>query len=53
MSNTIDLIKNHRSIREYLDKDIPEELVDEILKSAQAMPNSINWTTDICYSCKR
>lgn len=42
MSNTIDKIKNHRSIRQYLDKEVPNELIDEILKSAQAMPNSIN-----------
>lgn len=42
MNNTIDTIKNHRSIREYLDKDVPNELIDEIVKSAQAMPNSIN-----------
>lgn len=42
MNNTIDTIKNHRSIRQYLDKDISDEMVDEIVKSAQAMPNSIN-----------
>jgi len=42
MNNTIDKIKNHRSIRQYLDKEVPNELIDEILKSAQAMPNSIN-----------
>ena len=42
MNNTIETIKNHRSIRQYLDKDIPNEIVDEILKAAQAMPNSIN-----------
>lgn len=42
MNNTIETIKNHRSIRQYLDKDIPNEIVDEIVKAAQAMPNSIN-----------
>ena len=42
MNETIKLIKQHRSIRQYLDKDISEELVDEILKASQAMPNSIN-----------
>ncbi|AWK51547.1 NADPH-dependent oxidoreductase [Clostridium beijerinckii] len=42
MNNTIDTIKNHRSIRQYLDKDVPAELIDDIVKSAQAMPNSIN-----------
>jgi FMN reductase [NAD(P)H] len=42
MNETINLIKQHRSIRQYLDKDISEELVDEVLKATQAMPNSIN-----------
>ncbi len=42
MNKTIEIIKNHRSIRQYLDKDVSDELVDEIVKSAQAMPNSIN-----------
>ena len=42
MNNTIEIIKNHRSIRQYLDKDIPDEIIDEIIMSAQAMPNSIN-----------
>ena len=42
MNNTIETIKNHRSIRQYLDKDVPDEIVDEIVKAAQAMPNSIN-----------
>lgn len=42
MNNTIDTMKNHRSIRQYLDKDVSDELINEIIKSAQAMPNSIN-----------
>jgi FMN reductase [NAD(P)H] len=42
MNETIKLIQDHRSIRSYLDKDISEEVLDHILKSAQAMPNSIN-----------
>ncbi|OOM14388.1 NADPH-dependent oxidoreductase [Clostridium saccharobutylicum] len=42
MNNTIDTIKNHRSIRQYLDKEVSDELIDEIVKSAQYMPNSIN-----------
>lgn len=42
MNNTIENIKNHRSIRQYLDKDISDEIIDEIIKAAQAMPNSIN-----------
>lgn len=42
MNNVIETITNHRSIREYLDKDISDEIVDEIVRAAQAMPNSIN-----------
>lgn len=42
MNNTIEIIKNHRSIRQYLDKDISDEIIDEIIHAAQAMPNSIN-----------
>jgi FMN reductase [NAD(P)H] len=42
MNETIKLIQNHRSIRSYLDKNISEEALDQILKSAQSMPNSIN-----------
>jgi FMN reductase [NAD(P)H] len=42
MNETIKLIQNHRSIRSYLDKNISEETLDQILKSAQSMPSSIN-----------
>ncbi|BCJ92583.1 NADPH-dependent oxidoreductase [Anaerocolumna cellulosilytica] len=42
MNETIQLIQNHRSIRSFLDKDIDNEIIDEILKSSQAMPSSIN-----------
>lgn len=42
MNDTIKIIQNHRSIRQYLDKDISDEIINEIVKSAQAMPNSIN-----------
>lgn len=42
MNDTIKSIQNHRSIRSYLDKDVSEEILDEILTSAQSMPNSIN-----------
>jgi|GEM_PF-3803418 Nitroreductase len=41
MNNVINTITNHRSIREYLDKDISDEIVDQIVSAAQAMPNSI------------
>lgn len=42
MNEIINTIQNHRCIRDFLDKDIDENLIDEILKAAQAMPNSIN-----------
>jgi len=42
MNQTIETIKNHRSIRTYLDKDVSEEQLNEILNSVQAMPTSIN-----------
>lgn len=42
MNETIKTIQNHRSIRSFLDKDIEDDILDEILKASQAMPNSIN-----------
>ncbi|MDR0484305.1 MAG: NADPH-dependent oxidoreductase [Alphaproteobacteria bacterium] len=42
MTNVNKLIQNHRSIRSFIDKDIPEEMLDSILFSAQAMPTSHN-----------
>lgn len=40
--NTIEKIQDHRSIRKFLDKDISEEVINNIIKSSQCMPNSIN-----------
>jgi FMN reductase [NAD(P)H] len=42
MNEIIKTIQNHRSIRSFLDKSIDDEIIDEILKSSQAMPSSIN-----------
>lgn len=42
MNSTIKSIQNHRSIRKYLDKAIPDDMLEAILASAQAMPTSIN-----------
>lgn len=42
MNKVIDSIKNHRSIRQYKEDQVSEEMLAEILESAQAMPNSIN-----------
>lgn len=42
MNEIIKSIQNHRSIRNYLDKDVSEDIINEVVKAAQAMPNSIN-----------
>ena len=42
MNSTVQIIKNHRSIRNYLEKDIPEDVLQTILEAAHAMPTSIN-----------
>ena len=42
MNETIKTIQNHRSIRSFLDKDVDDRIIDEILKAAQSMPTSIN-----------
>jgi len=42
MNKTIEIIKNHRSIRNYLGKDVPDVMLQEILKAATSMPTSIN-----------
>ncbi|MDR2008458.1 MAG: nitroreductase family protein [Alphaproteobacteria bacterium] len=42
MSNVIKSIQNHRSVRSFIDKEIPDEMLENILRSAQAMPTSNN-----------
>jgi FMN reductase [NAD(P)H] len=42
MNQTIEVMKNHRSIRSFLDKEIPNTIIDELVAAAQAAPNSIN-----------
>jgi FMN reductase [NAD(P)H] len=42
MNQTIEVMKNHRSIRSFVDKDIPDAIIDELMAVAQAAPNSIN-----------
>ena len=37
MNETIRKIQDHRSIRNFLDKEIDDATVDEILKASQAM----------------
>ena len=42
MNETINIINNHRSIRDFERKDIEESILKEIITAAQSMPNSIN-----------
>jgi FMN reductase [NAD(P)H] len=42
MNDVVKLIKDHRSIRSFQNKEVSEDIIDEILKSSQSMPNSIN-----------
>lgn len=42
MNSTIYTILNHRSIRQYKDKDVSKEELDLILNAARHMPSSIN-----------
>lgn len=42
MLNVNKIIQNHRSVRNFVDKDIPQDMLDTILLSAQAMPTSNN-----------
>ena len=42
MNEIVRTIQNHRSIRSFTEQAVDELMIDEIIKSAQAMPNSIN-----------
>ena len=42
MNKVIEVMKNHRSIRSYLDKEISEDILNELIEVAQAAPSSIN-----------
>ena len=42
MNKVIESIQNHRSIRQYKEDAISDDMLHEIIQSAQAMPNSIN-----------
>jgi len=42
MNRTIEIIKDHRSIRDFKSDQIEESLINEIIVAAQSMPNSIN-----------
>ncbi|WP_142415329.1 NADPH-dependent oxidoreductase [Hathewaya massiliensis] len=42
MNKVVEVMKDHRSIRSYLDKEVSEEIIDTLIEVAQAAPNSIN-----------
>jgi len=42
MNKVIESIKDHRSIRQYKSDPVSEQMLNEILLAAQAMPNSVN-----------
>ncbi|MGM3173991.1 NADPH-dependent oxidoreductase [Dickeya lacustris] len=42
MNQTIELLKQHRSERSYLDKPIPQEVLSAIIESAHLAPTSVN-----------
>ncbi|AWI04618.1 NADPH-dependent oxidoreductase [Clostridium drakei] len=42
MNKVIETMKEHRSIRNYTDKEISEEIINELVNAAQSAPNSIN-----------
>jgi len=41
MNRTIEVMKSHRCIRSFEDKDIPDAIIDELVAVAQAAPNSM------------
>ncbi|HWJ78999.1 MAG TPA: NADPH-dependent oxidoreductase [Niallia sp.] len=42
MNPTIHTLTNHRSYRQYQDKSVPKEIIEEIMRAAQAAPSWIN-----------
>lgn len=42
MNEIVRTIQDHRSIRSFTEQQVDEQMIDEIIKSAQSMPNSIN-----------
>ncbi|WP_018249557.1 NADPH-dependent oxidoreductase [Orenia marismortui] len=42
MNQVIEVMKSHRSIRSYIDKEISEEIIKELIAVAQSAPTSIN-----------
>lgn len=46
MADLMDIIKGRRSIRKYEDKEVPEELLNQILESVRWAPS---WTNSQCW----
>ncbi len=42
MNKVIEVMKNHRSIRSFVNKEISEDMINELIDVAQAAPSSIN-----------
>jgi len=42
MDSIIDVIKSRRSIRKYLDKPIPKEIIDKLIEAAKWAPSGMN-----------
>ena len=42
MNQTIEVMKNHRSIRKYKDTMIPDSIINELVEVAQRAPTSLN-----------
>lgn len=42
MNTVIETLKSHRSFRQYLDKDIPNKIVDTLVEATQAAPSWVN-----------
>jgi nitroreductase len=42
MDNIMDVIRSRRSIRKYLDKPIPKEIIDKLIEAAKWAPTGMN-----------
>ena len=47
------IIYNRRSVRQYENKPVPKEIINEIIKNASAYPSAVNQkSTEICVVCE-
>ena len=42
MAETLSVLENHRSVRAYLDRPVPDEVLDAVIHAAQRAPSSFN-----------